>query len=327
MAEDLNINEDPAEAAAAEKRLLRLPGFGNIRGRGADSELVPQARLSGPMPWVIAIMVALTVIAAATGLALRNIALAAAADLSGGVSVQVLDAGEGRDRQISATLKALQDAPGVASVQLVSAQEVNNLLAPWLGGAQEQGVSAADVVPVPALIDVKTNGPADEAQLEKLRKLLGKVAPAARVDAQSHWLSPVFGAIDSLQWLAAAMVGLLGVAMTAAVLLATRSALGQHRETIAIVHMMGGTDSQIARIFQRAIGLDAFAGAALGLAVAVAAVLVLGRRFAGLGAGLIAGGALGWLDWALMVLIPLAAVVLAVVTARVTVLSALRRML
>jgi cell division transport system permease protein len=178
------------------------------------------------------------------------------------------------------------------------------------------------VVPVPALIDVKTHGPADEAQLEKLRKLLGRVAPAARVDAQSHWLSPVFGAIDSLQWLAAAMVGLLGVAMTAAVLLATRSALGQHRETIAIVHMMGGTDSQIARIFQRAIGLDAVAGAALGLAVAVAAVVVLGQRFAGLGAGLIAGGALGWLDWALMVLIPLAAVVLAVVTARVTVLRA-----
>jgi cell division transport system permease protein len=49
---------------------------------------------------------------------------------------------------------------------------------------------------VPALIDVKTSGPADEAQLEKLRKLLGRVAPAARVDAQSHWLSPVFGAID-----------------------------------------------------------------------------------------------------------------------------------
>jgi cell division transport system permease protein len=321
------LNEDIAEAAAAEKRLLRLPGFGNIRGRGADSELVPQARLSGPMPWVIAIMVALTVIAAATGLALRNIALAAAADLSGGVSVQVLDAGEGRDRQVAATLKALQGAPGVASVHLVPAQEVNNLLAPWLGGEQEQGVSAADVVPVPVLIDVKVSTPADEAQLEKLRKLLARVAPAARVDAQSHWLSPVFGAIDSLQWLAAAMVGLLGVAMTAAVLLATRSALGQHRETIAIVHMMGGTDSQIARIFQRAIGLDAFAGAALGLAVAVAAVLVLGRRFAGLGAGLIAGGALGWLDWALMVLIPLAAVVLAVVTARVTVLSALRRML
>ena len=33
--------------------------------RGGEAELVPQARLIGPMPWVIAIMMALTVIAAA----------------------------------------------------------------------------------------------------------------------------------------------------------------------------------------------------------------------------------------------------------------------
>ena len=46
------------------------PGTGKARGWHrlsgiGEAELVPQARLSGPMPWVIAIMVALTVIAAA----------------------------------------------------------------------------------------------------------------------------------------------------------------------------------------------------------------------------------------------------------------------
>jgi cell division transport system permease protein len=291
---------------------------------GRDSELVPQARLSGPMPWVIAIMVALTVIAAATGLALRNIAQAAAADMSGGVTVQVLD-GEGH--QAAAALAALKGAPGVASVRQVPAKEIDHLLAPWLGDGEEQGVSAADVVPVPALIDVKMDGAVSDAHLAALRARLARAAPAARVDAQAHWLTPVFGAIDSLQLLAAAMVGLLAVAMSAAVLLAARSALGQHRNTIAIVHMLGGTDWQIARIFQRAIGMDAAAGAALGMAVAVAVVIVLGNRFAGLGAGLVAGGALGWLDWALVALVPLAAVGLAVLTVRVSVLKALGRML
>lgn len=295
---------------------------------GADSELVPQARLSGPMPWVIAIMVALTVIAAATGLALRNIALAAAADLSGGVTVQVLDAGgDGHASQKDAALAALKSAPGVASVRQVPAEEIDRLLAPWLGGGAEQGVGAADVIPVPALIDVKMTGAVSDAQLATLRDRLARAAPAARVDAQAHWLSPVFDAIDSLQWLAVAMVGLLGVAMCAAVLLAARTALGNHRNTIAIVHMLGGTDGQIARIFQKAIGMDAAAGAALGMAVAVAAVSVLGRRFAGLGAGLVAGGALGWVDWLLMALIPLVAVGLAVLTVRVSVLKTLSRML
>lgn len=296
---------------------------------GRESELVPQARLSGPMPWVIAIMVALTAIAAVTGLALRNIALAAAADLSGGVTVQVMEAaGEGRGHQVDAALDALRKAPGVISVRQVPAQEIDHLLAPWLGGeGPDQGVAAADVVPVPALIDVKMGSAVSDAQVTALRARLAKAAPAARVDAQAHWLSPVFGAIDSLQWLAAAMVGLLGVAMCAAVLLAARSALGQHRNTIAIVHMLGGTDGQIARIFQRAIGMDAAAGATLGIAVAVAVVSMLGRKFAGLGAGLVAGGALGWADWLLVSLVPLVAVGLAVLTVRISVLKALGRML
>jgi len=45
------------------------PRFGAER-----SGLLQQARLAGPMPWVIAIMVALTVMAAAAGLALSNVA-------------------------------------------------------------------------------------------------------------------------------------------------------------------------------------------------------------------------------------------------------------
>src|SRR3546814_6831050 len=39
-----------------------------------DRRLLPEGRLSGPMPWVIAIMMLLTVLAAATGLGLRHAA-------------------------------------------------------------------------------------------------------------------------------------------------------------------------------------------------------------------------------------------------------------
>ena len=91
--------------------------------------------------------------------------------------------------------------------------------------------------------------------------------------------------------------------------------------------MLGGTDGQIARIFQRAIGIDALVGGAAGLAVAIVITLFLGRRFAGLGAGIVMDGALGWVDWLALALIPLAGVVLAMVTARLSVLSALRKML
>ena len=59
--------------------------------RGAEDTALP-TRQAGPMPWVIAIMVALCVVSAAAGLAMRRIADAARADLAGGVTIQILEA-------------------------------------------------------------------------------------------------------------------------------------------------------------------------------------------------------------------------------------------
>ena len=310
--------------------VARLRTVGAAITGGSETQLVPQTRLSGPMPWVIAIMVLLTAIAAAAGLALGNLASQASADLSGGITVQVVNAAPGaRARQANDALAALRETPGVAQVRLVPAAEVDALLEPWLGTrvASANDESVADALPVPALIDVRLAGAADGAALDRVRARLAKVAPDARVDAQAGWLEPVFAAIGALRWLAAALIVLLALTTIAAVLLAARTALDSHRGTIEIVHMLGGTDAQIARVFQRSIAIDAGAGGALGLALAVGVIVVLARRFDALGSGLAGGAGLGWADWLLLALVPLAGVTLATVTARAAVLRALRRML
>lgn len=297
-------------------------GLRSVSG-GGGPDLMPQGRLAGPMPWVIAIMVALTVIAAAAGLALNNTASNASDALSGGATVQVVEANAAeRDRQAKAAARVLQATPGVLDVRIVSQQELEKLIEPWLGVR-----TGEDQIPVPALVDVRLRDPVDGEKLGQMRRAVRQVAPAARVDAQSTWLKPVFGAIRSLQWLALALVALLGFALAAAVLLAVRTALGTNRETIEIVHLLGGTDGQIARIFQRTIGFDAAGGGAVGLGLGLVIVLFLGRRFDGLGAGLVESGALGWFDWVLLALVPIAGVLLAIFTARLTVIRALRRML
>jgi len=113
----------------------------------------------------------------------------------------------------------------------------------------------------------------------------------------------------------------------AAVWLAARNALGSNRDTIEIVHLLGGNDDQIARIFQRSILVDALGGGALGLAIGTAAVWVMGAQFAALDSGLVTGGGLETSDWLVLALVPVGAVVLAVYTARFTVLASLRKML
>ena len=74
------MKKPPVLAGAAER------GLSPFRGRRA-AHLLPQARLGGPMPWVIAIMVALTVLAAGGGLALANLADRARGELAGSATV------------------------------------------------------------------------------------------------------------------------------------------------------------------------------------------------------------------------------------------------
>ena len=298
----------------------RLPGVNPMRG----DHLLTQARLAGPMPWVIAIMIALTTIAAAGALALNNVANTARAELAGGITVQIVEAAPlERDRQAQAALAVIKRSNGVESATLVPRQELDRLMEPWLGANGE----GDDAIPMPALIDVRLDGEATRERVEALRPRLLAVAPAAQIDAQAGWLGPVVSAIRSLQYLALALILLLAAASTAAVWLAARTALGVNRETIEIVHHLGGTDSQIARIFQRSVARDAVLGGIAGLAAGLIAIVALARQFAALDSGMLAGGGLTVMDWLLLVLIPLAGVLLATMTARFTVLSALRRML
>ena len=297
---------------------------GRPRFGGESARMMPQARIAGPMPWVIAIMIALTVMAAAAGLALSNVAGNARSEIAGGVTVQVVEgAPAARERQAERAVDFLSAREDVASVRRVPDAELAAPLEPWLG----EVVNQEDAVPTPALIDVRLSGPVTALRLRELRRELVAEVPAARLDAQAGWLGPVFEAIRSLQFLAIGLVVLLAFTSIAAVWLAARSALGSNRDTIEVIHHLGGTDGQIAGIFQRSIGIDAALGGAAGLALGVGAIFVLGQQFAGLGSGLVAGGALQMKDWLAIAAVPLLGVVLAVLTARYTVMAALRRML
>jgi cell division transport system permease protein len=301
-----------------------------LRGRGLSgrrrAEIIPEGRMAGPMPWVIAIMVALTAIALAAGLALGNAVSSARAEIDGGITVQIIEPrSELRAVQAARAVEALKTMPSLAGLRLVPQEELDALIEPWLGTGIASATGSA--IPVPALIDVRLKGPATPARLREVAYRVAHVAPSARIDAQSNWLRPVFEAMVSLQVLSIALVALLALALAAAVLLAARSALGANRDTIEIVHLLGGTDAQVARVFQRSIGYDAAGGGTVGLALALVVILALARRFSSLGAGLVDNGALAWTDWLLLALVPVLATLLAMVTARFTVLHALRRML
>lgn len=297
--------------------------IGALFPTGHDRRLIPQARLTGPMPWVIAVMLFLTLLAAAAALALGSAARQINADLAGRATVQIVNAdGDARQKQALAAEALLRSDRAVASVTQVSAAEVRALLTPWLGS----GAASRDI-PLPALIDVDFRAQADGATLTRLRRAMQPVAPDARIDAHGQWLKPVFDLIATLRWLAIALVALLALATTASVMLSARSSFAAHADTIDIMHLLGSTHQQIARLFQRRIALDAALGALIGCLLAAPVLWMLGRAAARLDSGLVSAGSFGPIDWLLLATVPIAGIALAVFTARVTVLGALRKKL
>jgi cell division transport system permease protein len=91
--------------------------------------------------------------------------------------------------------------------------------------------------------------------------------------------------------------------------------------------MLGSTDVQVARLFQRRIARDALAGGLGGAVAALVVIVVLGWQAADLGSELVSGISLGATGWIILALLPLGFVALAAVAARLAVLAALRRAL
>ena len=284
--------------------------------------LLPEARTLGPMPWVIAIMMFLTLLAAAAGLGLAGAASRLGDAAGQRVTIQIVEADPAtREAQARAVVAALRPLPGIAAVRRIDSAEIEQLLAPWLGA------SAADPdLPLPAMIDVDLN-PAARADLAPLRAAVTAAAPAARIDDSAATLAPLAKLIDSLRWLAAGLVLLMLVATGAIVALAARAALDTHRETIEVLHLMGGTDAQVARLFQRRIALDTLFGGLVGLAAAMLVMIAVGDRVSALGSDLLGGAALPLSSWALLFLLPFGGTALAMAVARATILRALGRLL
>lgn len=288
----------------------------------ANRSLLPEGRLAGPMPWVIAIMTFLTVLAAAAGLGLDGAASGLGQQLAGRLTIQIVEANPDlRELQARRTLTELSRLSAVSGFTRVDEAKMQALLEPWLG---REGLTRD--LPVPALIDV-TMAKGDARDLADLTQAVHAVAPSAQIESHAQWLGPLAGLLATLRWLSIGLVALMAVAMAAAVVLAARAALNTHRGTIDVMHLMGATDRQVARLFQRRAGLDALFGSLFGFTGGIIIVVFIANRLGAVGAALFDQGGLRPLDWLLIFLVPAGAVVLAVITARATVLRALARML
>lgn len=279
-----------------------------------ERRLIPSSGMRGPVPLLIAIMTFVMVVVAAAGLALVNSADVVKSGVEHRYSIQIADG----SAKAPAAIAAARSAPGVVRVQEVPPQDLRRTLERWLGPA---GVDAD--LPLPAIIDVDIQPGANPAGIGQK---VERAVPGARFTAHRASLEPLLQALNGLTLLAFGLVLLIAAASAAAIVLAARGALDNHRATIEVMHGIGATDRQVARLFVRQIAIDAFLG---GVAGAVAAGLIIALILGGASTATLLSGAppIGWNDAFMLALLPLVVALLATMVAWAALLRALRERL
>ena len=99
-----------------------------------------------------------------------------------------------------------------------------------------------------------------------------------------------------------------------------------HRGTIELLHLIGARDNYIARRFVSHALSYGLAGGVLGLILATATLAALSLAAKGVDQTLLPRLSLGLTAWLALLSVPLASALIAMITAHITVLRALRRL-
>jgi cell division transport system permease protein len=279
------------------------------------------------LPWLIALMVYLAALALAGTLVLNTTLARYDRTLSGTLTVQLPAASaDGRDDGgLAATLVALRRVPGVTSADPLGRDATARLVEPWLGTS-----FAPEELALPQLIDVRVD-PERPPDLAALAATLAAAAPAAVLDDNREWLDRLATPMRAVEVVTLAIVAFIGMVAALTVVFTTRAGLSVHHTVIEVLHLIGARDGYIAAQFQGHALRLGLAGGVFGLLLAVATLFGIAQaaaRTALLGGRVQLLPALGlapW-HWAVLALLPLAAGIIAMITARVTVLRALARM-
>jgi cell division transport system permease protein len=272
------------------------------------------------LPWLVAVMVYLAALALICAVAANKIVERWDQGLSGQMTVQVPFSESPADKSAEEILAVLRGTAGILEAEILGADEVARLLEPWLGSG-----AAYQDLPMPILITVRVD-PAAPPDMSPLRRRLTQIAPGTVLDDHQSWLGKLLDVARSVQLVAILVVGLVGASAVTMVIFATRMGLSVHGRVIELLHLIGAQDSYVARQFQAHALRLALRGGVLGLLLAVLTVVVVANL---LGRGDVLGipelTPLS-IEWSLLPLLPLVVAVIAMITARLTVLRTLGRM-
>lgn len=216
----------------------------------------------------------------------------------------------------------LQAHPAVESHHVMTADEIHELVKPWLGDMQ----AGNNQIPLPGLISLtlKPNTPPETVQA--LAEKIKIAAPGARLDTHETWLKDILRFTGALQFAATLLLAVIGVTTVIAVAGAVQARLAVYRADVELLHLMGAADLYISGQFQRHSLLLGLIGGAAGTVIGLVALLIISWLSGEMEVNLLPEYRIGAAQISAMLALPMIVAALAAVTARHTVTRALREM-
>lgn len=247
-------------------------------------------------------------------------------DISGSMTVQIPtydSKGKSREKylqeDIETTLTILRSTDGITGATVLSDEQMDSLMAPWLG---ETVVTKE--LPLPKLIDV-TIDPDNFPDLEQIKADLSEQVPLAVLDSHRSVLDDLVQLAEGLIHIVGIVLVLLLVSMAFSIIFATKSGLKVHHQAISLIHMMGAGDFYITRQFANRSFWLALFGGVLGLLLALPVLISVSYCLNSLSDGFIISANLTHEQWGVLAGIPVLAAIISYITAFKTVLTALTR--
>lgn len=194
------------------------------------------------MPWVIGFMVFLTVLFSSMSFNITRMVTYWQKDFGHVVTlhvpVETSEAMTRRDKMVA----SLQKLKGIRKVHVLQRTEIDKLLAPWLGDT-----SLLEVLPVPSLIEVEIDK--ESISGKELASWVKERFPEVQIDDHALWLEDFNRVVRSASWLGVMLVVVITLVTALVVVMATRTELSLHHDTLELLRSLGAENTYIALQF------------------------------------------------------------------------------
>lgn len=197
------------------------------------------------LPWIVAFMVFLTGLMLSVSLSLNTAVHRWNSDYLNSFTVQIPQVDESATISGDEVMALLRDNEWAETVREISRDDMRALIEPWLGKGH-----GLESLPLPLLIEVKVRE-GREVDTAALQRRLATLVPGAEIDDYQLWMAKFSRLSAMVQWGAFILAVLIVVTTLGIVVLAAKTALKLHQQTVEVLYTIGAHDDYIAHQFQQ----------------------------------------------------------------------------